>query len=157
MDIDDSLQALFTSEIVQIDGDYYVRVPDGEVDLGQLQRGDTVRVGITDGIDTSNARSQEVQKGRRRDRSSRRKGQSNDAPVDEGDHYDVEVKDTGEQGDGITHIDGFVIIIPGAKEGDELRIEIQKVLDSFAIAEPVEDDSNAESDDTAEAVAAGSD
>ncbi len=59
-------------------------------------------------------------------------------PVEVGEEYDVEIEDTGKEGDGIARIDNFVVFIPGADVGDEVTIEIKTVKHTFAVGEIVE-------------------
>lgn len=56
-------------------------------------------------------------------------------PVSEGDELDVYVQSIGEKGDGVAKVEGFVVIIPGAKKGESIRIRIKKVLASVAFAD----------------------
>ena len=60
------------------------------------------------------------------------------APVNEGEEYDVKIEDTGRDGDGITRIEGFVIFVSGAKVGDEVRIRINSTRRNFGFADVVE-------------------
>ena len=60
------------------------------------------------------------------------------APVNEGDEYDVKIEDTGRDGDGICRIEGFVIFVSGAKVGDEVKIRITSTRRNFGFAEIVE-------------------
>ena len=62
----------------------------------------------------------------------------NDAPINEGEEYDVKIEDTGRDGDGITRIEGFVVFVSGAKVGDEVKIKINSTRRNFAFAEVVE-------------------
>jgi len=64
---------------------------------------------------------------------------SNNAPINEGETYDVKIEDTGRDGDGITRIEGFVIFVSGAKVGDEVKIKINSTRRNFAFAEVVEE------------------
>ncbi|RME54847.1 TRAM domain-containing protein, partial [Candidatus Woesearchaeota archaeon] len=57
------------------------------------------------------------------------------APIKEGDEIDVKVVALGEKGDGIAKVKGFVVIVPEANEGDELRVRITRVLKKAAFAE----------------------
>jgi len=57
------------------------------------------------------------------------------APVKVGDEIDVKIEAVGEKGDGIAKKDGFVLFVPGVKEGDEVRIRITKVLNKVGFAE----------------------
>ncbi len=69
------------------------------------------------------------------DYSNDRRG---NAPVNEGEEYDVKIEDTGRDGDGITRIEGFVIFVSGAKVGDEVKIRINSTRRNFAFADVVE-------------------
>ena len=59
------------------------------------------------------------------------------SPVKIGDELDVKIEAVGEKGDGIAKIEGFVLFIPGVKEGDEVRIRVTKVLRKVGFAEVV--------------------
>ena len=59
------------------------------------------------------------------------------APVEEGKEYDVKIDGQGSKGDGIAHYEGFVIFVPGAQVGQEIRIRITAVRRTFAIGEAV--------------------
>jgi len=62
------------------------------------------------------------------------KQETYDAPVTEGESYDVTIEDLAREGDGVARIDGFVIFVPGTKVGDSVKIKVEKVLRRFAIA-----------------------
>lgn len=61
------------------------------------------------------------------------------APVKVGDELDVSIEAVGEKGDGIAKIEGFVLFVPGAKEGKRVRIRVTKVLRNVGFAELVGD------------------
>lgn len=61
----------------------------------------------------------------------------NFAPVKVGDELDVKIEAVGEKGDGIAKKDGFVLFVPGAKQGDEVRIKVTRVLQKVGFAEVV--------------------
>jgi len=56
-------------------------------------------------------------------------------PVEEGKEYDVTIDAQGAKGDGIAHIDSFVVFVPGAKVGEQIRVRIVAVRNRFAIGE----------------------
>jgi len=62
------------------------------------------------------------------------KQETYDAPVTEGESYDVTIEDLAREGDGVARIDGFVIFVPGTKVGDSVKIKVEKVMRRFAIA-----------------------
>jgi|SRR3989344_1032726 len=59
------------------------------------------------------------------------------APVKVGDELDVTIEAVGDKGDGITKVSGFVLFVPGAKEGDQLKVRVTKVLRKVGFAEIV--------------------
>ena len=59
------------------------------------------------------------------------------APVKVGDELDVKIEAVGEKGDGIAKKDGFVLFVPNAKEGQEVKIKVTKVLRKVGFAEIV--------------------
>ncbi|MFB3765535.1 MAG: 23S rRNA (uridine(2552)-2'-O)-methyltransferase [Methanotrichaceae archaeon] len=56
------------------------------------------------------------------------------APVHIGDVRDVQIESVGKSGDGIAMVDGFAVIVKGAKLGEKLRIKISAVKRNFAFA-----------------------
>lgn len=59
------------------------------------------------------------------------------APVRVGEELDVKIEAVGEKGDGIAKKNGFVLFVPGVKEGQEVRIRVTKVLRKVGFAEVV--------------------
>ena len=64
-------------------------------------------------------------------------------PVNVGDELTVKIEAVGEKGDGICKKDGFVLFVPGVKEGDEVKIRVTKVLRKVGFAEVVSKDVDA--------------
>ncbi|ERH11961.1 MAG: putative RNA-binding protein, contains TRAM domain protein [halophilic archaeon J07HB67] len=127
--ISDELVCLFSAE-VEKDGDrYVVEVPRREVDTGGLEPGEVQRVAL---IERSGATDTN-------DRKETTDGQQ--PPVDEGEIRYVEVEDLGKQGDGIARVErGYVIIVPGAEVGEQVKIEVTEVKSNFAVGEIIEED-----------------
>ncbi len=69
-----------------------------------------------------------------RDRGFRR---GNFAPINVGDEMTVKIEAVGEKGDGLARVKGFVLFVPGTKEGEEVRVKITKVLKKVGFAEVV--------------------
>ncbi len=73
-------------------------------------------------------------------------------PVEEGETYEVKIEDIGKEGDGVAKIDNFVIFVPETDVGDEVEIEITRVLRTLAFGEvsdrDVEVDQEIEETDT---------
>ncbi len=76
------------------------------------------------------------------------------APVKVDEELDVKIEAVGAKGDGIAKTKGFVLFIPGAKEGDEVRIKITKVLRNVGFAEVIGQAENVPSEDNEEAAPA---
>ncbi len=74
----------------------------------------------------------------------------NFAPVKVGDELDVKIEAVGEKGDGIAKKDGFVLFVPGAKQGDEVRIRVTRVLQKVGFAEVVGEKSGKEETEAGE-------
>ncbi len=66
-----------------------------------------------------------------------RSGGSDIAPVKVGDEVDVKIEAVGEKGDGIAKKNGFVIFVPGAKEGTTVKIRVTRVLKKMAFSEVI--------------------
>ena len=54
-------------------------------------------------------------------------------PVEEGKEYELEIKETSRQGDGVARIESFVVFVPQTKPGDHVKIKINSVRARFAI------------------------
>lgn len=58
------------------------------------------------------------------------------APVRPGDTLEVDIVDTGEEGDGVAQVDGFTLFVPDATEGERVRVEVEDVKERFGFAVP---------------------
>jgi predicted RNA-binding protein with TRAM domain len=68
------------------------------------------------------------------------------APVKQGEELDVTIETVGEKGDGIAKKNGFVLFVPNVKEGDKVKIRVNKVLKKVGFAEVIgKSDSNEQS------------
>ncbi|MDM7934374.1 MAG: TRAM domain-containing protein [Methanothrix sp.] len=59
------------------------------------------------------------------------------APVEVGQEYDVKIDDIAREGDGIARVEGFVIFVPQTRVGDQVRIQVDKVMRRFAVGHTV--------------------
>jgi predicted RNA-binding protein with TRAM domain len=131
MEISEELECLFSASIVERDGSYLIEVPERELQLGALQRGDTYRVALVSSPTRSEPEQAETEPQQQREPL--------EPPVEEGENREVEIGDIGEQGDGITRVErGFVVIVPDTKESERVKIEITDVRQNVAFAEVVE-------------------
>jgi predicted RNA-binding protein with TRAM domain len=68
----------------------------------------------------------------------RRSSGSFNKPVEVGKEYNVSISETSRRGDGIAKIDGFVVFVTGAKQGQNVRIKVTQVSDRFASGQVVQ-------------------
>jgi 23S rRNA (uridine2552-2'-O)-methyltransferase len=61
------------------------------------------------------------------------------APVSEGERYELEIIDTGSEGDGVANVDGFTVFVSGVEEGTTVEVRIDDVKPNFGFATPVEE------------------
>ena len=57
--------------------------------------------------------------------------------IEEGKRYTVTIDEIGKSGEGRTKLYGFRIIVPGAKKGQTVKVEVKKIRDGTAIAEVI--------------------
>lgn len=131
MEIPKQLRCLFSAQVEERDKSFVVRIPEQEVQLGDIEEGETYRVALVPS--PSNDGHEEM------DIESKRGGSPQKPPVEKGEQRDVEIEDIGEQGDGITRVErGFVVIVPDTEQGERVTVEITDVRESVAFAEIVE-------------------
>jgi predicted RNA-binding protein with TRAM domain len=58
-------------------------------------------------------------------------------PVEEGKEYEVTIDAKGAKGDGIAHVEGFVLFVAGGEVGQKVKVRVTAVKRTFAIAEKV--------------------
>ncbi|MFB6134950.1 MAG: TRAM domain-containing protein [Halanaeroarchaeum sp.] len=135
-DFIDSIACLYSAKVAEQEGSFVVEIPEREIDLGSIEAGDTIRVAIM--RDDPSTTEPAPTPGPAADRQ----GTHPEPPVEEGDVRDVTIESTGDQGDGIAKVDrGFVVIVPGARPGDEVTVEIESVQPNYAVAEIVDEES----------------
>jgi predicted RNA-binding protein with TRAM domain len=72
-----------------------------------------------------------------RDRFNNRGNFGNAPPVNVGEELDVRIEAVGEKGDGVAKKNGFVIFVPGVKEGQNVKVKVTRVLRKVGFAEVV--------------------
>jgi 23S rRNA (uridine2552-2'-O)-methyltransferase len=60
-----------------------------------------------------------------------------DAPVSEGDLIEAEVDDVGDEGDGVVRVDGYVLFVEDAEEGETVEVRVTETKPNFGFAERV--------------------
>lgn len=134
MKISEGLECLFSASIEEQDGSYVIDVPERELQLGDLQQGETYRVAFV-----SSPTQAEPEQSEQVETRSQPQREPPEPPVEEGETREVEIEDIGEQGDGITRVErGFVVIVPDTKESERVKIEITDVRQNVAFAEVTE-------------------
>lgn len=130
MEISDDLKCLFSAKIESNNGSTVISVPERELEIGDLEEGDYYRVAIFSSAAQSASNGTASSEDRERG-----------APVEEGEQYEVEIEDIGEQGDGIARIGpGYIVFVPSTNIGDRVTVEITDARENFAFAEVVEED-----------------
>lgn len=138
MEISDDLLCVFSAKIDKQNGSYTIEIPKQEVTQGPIQRDEVYRTAMlatpAAATDTDTPPADVAQ-----DTSDAHQGQETSGPpVDSGDIRDVEIEDIGDQGDGIARVErGYVIIVSDVDLGDRVTIEITKVQENVAFAEPI--------------------
>ncbi|GAB6862007.1 TRAM domain-containing protein [Haloplanus litoreus] len=134
MEISEELECLFSASIEKQDGSYVIDVPERELQLGDLQQGETYRVALV-----SSPTQSEPEQSDQAETDSQQERDPPEPPVEDGETREVEIEDIGEQGDGITRVErGFVVIVPDTKESERVKIEITDVRQNVAFAEVVD-------------------
>jgi len=60
------------------------------------------------------------------------------APIAEGDRLEVEITDTGDEGDGVASVDGYTLFVPGAEPGETAAVVVDDLKPTFGFAERVD-------------------
>ena len=71
-------------------------------------------------------------------------------PVEEGKTYQIRIEGLGKEGDGVGRVNGFVVIVPGAKEGQTYSVRVTKVARKVAFGEIAGDAGAAKTSDSSE-------
>lgn len=56
-------------------------------------------------------------------------------PVKLGDEVEVTINEVSKRGDGVTRIQGYVVFVPNAKQGDKVKIRITQLRPNYAVGE----------------------
>jgi len=132
VEISDKLLCLFSAD-VSAEGDrFVVEVPRREVDARAIDPGESYRVALIERETADDKEDTETSTGAPPEPQP---------PVEIGETRYVEIEDLGKQGDGIARVErGYVIIVPGAKVGERVKIEVTEVKSNFAVGEVIEED-----------------
>lgn len=65
---------------------------------------------------------------------------SNQPPVTEGETFQLDIKDIGDQGDGLARVGpGYVVFVPDTEIGHQPLVRIETIRENFSFAEVVEE------------------
>ena len=138
MEISDQLRCLFSATVEEQGDSYAVEVPEQEVQLGDLQAGETYRVAVLPSPTTTTDEASETVADETEGDPTPEQFQQT-PPVEEGEERTVEIESLGDQGDGIARVErGFVVIVPDTEQGERVTVEITDVSENVAFAEVVE-------------------
>lgn len=138
VEIPDTLQSLFTATVEEDEDRYYIEIPKSEIEHDVAKPGKTYRIAVLPG----GRQTKVVDEAPERTEPSFTEEQSGlpEPPVNEGEVRSVEIESVGDQGDGIAKVErGYVVIVPGAKPGDEPTVEIEQVKENVAFARLVDE------------------
>lgn len=128
MEIPDALHRLFSGTLEDRNGSYVIEVPKQELQLGDVEPGETYRVALLPAAQPATATS-----------DSNQTETTAGPPVAEGDIREVEIETLGEQGDGIARIDqGYVVIASGTEVGETVRVVLTEVQDNVGFADVID-------------------
>jgi predicted RNA-binding protein with TRAM domain len=130
VEISEKLLCLFSAEVTRNEDRYVVEVPRREVETGSIDPGEVYRVALI------------ASEGTAGDTETDTGGPPSEPqpPVEEGEIRYVEIEDLGKQGDGIARVErGYVIIVPDAEVGEQVKIEVTEVKSNFAVGEIIEE------------------
>lgn len=131
MQISDQLLCLFNAEVREDDGSYHIEVPEREIGVGSIEPETTYRIALISKEESDTSAPRETGSA----------PQDPQPPVEVGEVRYVEIEDIGKQGDGIARVErGYVIIVPGADVGEQVKIEIAEVKPNFAVGEIIDDE-----------------
>jgi predicted RNA-binding protein with TRAM domain len=131
MELPDPPYCLYSVSIEKHDCSYHLKVPERELEQGNIQTGETYRVAMLPSSSAGDSTDSTT--------TSQDQQQSPESPVEEGEQRRVEIEDIGEQGDGIARVErGFVVIVPDTEKGERVAIKITDVRDRVAFGEVVE-------------------
>jgi len=131
MEVSDQLRCLFSGKVEKKGGSYVVEIPTREIEVGEIQQGETYRVGLLSTQSTDEAEDPDPVPDRQRGPQK--------PPVEEGEQRTVDIEDIGDQGDGLTRVErGFVVIVPDTTQGERVTIEIRDVRQNVAFADVIE-------------------
>ena len=129
MEISDQLRCLFSATVEERGDSYVIEVPDQEIQLGDIQNGETYRVAMLSSSATTDTEEADT---------DTEQGLPT-PPVEEGETRTVEIESLGEQGDGIARVErGFVVIVPDTEPSERVTVKITDVRENVAFADVVE-------------------
>ena len=131
----ESLVTVFSGQIQDTDGAAVLQIPEREIELGELEQGETYRVALLPTGQKTGSRETESRS------DSQRPSESSGPPVEEGELLEVEIEDLGDQGDGIARVGpGYIVFVPDTKVGDRVTVKITRARENFAFGDIVEDE-----------------
>ena len=134
VEISERMECLYSGAVEQHGESYRIEVPQNELENGSVISGETYRVAIL-ATETSNGESDS----RSQSPSSSSETMTQSPPVETGETRTVTIESIGDQGDGIAKVErGYVVIVPNARPGDEVEVEIQNARENVAFAEVIE-------------------
>lgn len=145
MNISEQLTCLFSAEVEARDDSYVVEVPKQEVDVGYVDPTEAYQLAMfevptdQESPSLSNEPESDHDNDHETDPDPDPDHNHDRPPVNEGDTRVVEIKEIGDQGDGLARVDrGYVVIVPETQMGERVKIEIETVRENVAFGRVVD-------------------
>ncbi|WP_227380602.1 TRAM domain-containing protein [Haladaptatus halobius] len=126
VEIPENLQCLYSGTVTRSDDEYVIEIPAAEIKTGTILPGETVRVATCPQRDATTPTSCQAS--------------HPEPPVSEGEQRNVTIEDIGAEGDGIAYLDrGYVLFVPETEPSETVDVEIDRVMQRFAVASVLDD------------------
>ena len=139
MEISNSLLCLFSASVEEKDGSFVIEIPERELNLGDVERGEVYRFAVLPAETATEPNSTADSTDRNSNRPARKpERETLEPPVAKGEQHVVEIEDIGEQGDGVARVDrGYVVIVPDTEKGERVTIEITDTRENVGFGKVV--------------------
>ncbi|MFC6616082.1 TRAM domain-containing protein [Halopenitus salinus] len=138
-EIADSLRLLYETTLDENEDKYELTLPKELVEGTSLTTESPYRVALLESPTQTGQKSESSGSTHRvTEATDEEQIETPDPPVKVGDVRSVTIDTLGDQGDGLAKVErGFIVIVPGTQPGDRVDVEITKVKDTVAFADPV--------------------
>ena len=138
MEISNSLLCLFSASVEEKDGSFVIEIPERELNLGDVERGEVYRFAVLPAETATEPEPTPDETDRNHRHARKPERETLEPPVAKGEQHVVEIEDIGEQGDGVARVDrGYVVIVPDTEKGERVTIEITDTRENVGFGKVV--------------------